>query len=137
MRSYIEQTIACCHQAIAHAGELAEITIEDIDHVLLVGGSTRVPMVQQLVAAAFCGEGKTKAKAPLQDEPETCVALGAAIHAANLGGLTLGDRSASVGVNILSSLTTKRQKTRLSGRVVGAAAGPVQEVALLETRQFY
>ena len=132
MRSYVEQTIACCHKAMEGATELAGIGLGDVDHVLLVGGSTRVPMVQQMVAEAFCGAGLMKADRPLQDEPETCVALGAAIHAANLGGLTLGDRENAVGVNILSPLTTRRDKARLTGRVVGAAAGAVGRVELEE-----
>jgi molecular chaperone DnaK len=121
IRSYVEQTISCCTEALALAMKAANVGLGDIDVVLLVGGSTRVPLVQQLVADAFCGPGKSKADSPTLDEPDTCVALGAAIHAANLGGLTLGDDEAELSVCLTSPLTTRKAKARLVGRVDGAA----------------
>ncbi len=119
--SYVEQTIACCKEALALSKKAADVGLEDIDVVLLVGGSTRVPLVQQLVTDAFCGPSRSKAERPTLDEPDTCVALGAAIHAANLGGLTLGDDEADVAVTLTSSLTTRKATGRLVGRVTGEA----------------
>lgn len=121
IRSYVEQSVACCHEALALAKRSAGVALADIDVVLLVGGSTRVPLVQQLVADAFCGPGKSAAERPTVDEPDTCVALGAAIHAANLGGLTLGDEEAEVSVTLTSPLTTRKATARLVGRVEGAS----------------
>lgn len=131
MRSYVEQTIVCCHEALKLATQAAGVGLSDIDHVLLVGGSTRVPLVQERVAAEFCGAGRSKAAVPLQDEPDTCVALGAAIHAANLGGLTLGDASQELSLNISSALATRRASTRVTGRLSGAGAERVVEVTLV------
>ncbi len=81
----VDQTIERCHEAIAAAKDRAGIEAADIDHVLMVGGSTRVPLVLKRVREAFC-DGQTRAVELLQDEPDTCVALGAAIQAANLAG---------------------------------------------------
>jgi len=69
------------------------VGLDDIDNVILVGGSTRVPMVIRRVTEALCAP--SKADEPLQDEVDTCVALGAAIHAAQIGGLRIGSPRAS------------------------------------------
>ena len=92
----VETTIECCKRALAQAQESAGITIADIDHVVLVGGSTRVPLVVRRVTEELCANSKSSA--PLVDEVDTCVALGAAVHAAQLGGLTLGVDGATITV---------------------------------------
>ncbi len=132
MRSYVDQSISCCRQALKIAEDTAGVTLADIDHILMVGGSTRVPMVQRAVSEAFIGQGLSKAQALSVDEPDTCVSLGAAIHAANLGGLSIGDHSQDIGVNITSSLTTRGETTRLSGQVIGSGAAGVAEVELID-----
>jgi len=66
-----------CEQAIKDAG----VTIKEIDEVILVGGSTRIPMVQQLVKDLF---GKEPHKGV---NPDEVVAIGAAIQ----GGVLAGD----------------------------------------------
>lgn len=132
MRSYVAQTLEGCQEALKLSQETAGVSLADIDHVLLVGGSTRSPLVQAAVAEALCGEGRSKADKPLLDEPDTCVALGAAIHAANLGGLTLGDVEAGLQIQLTSSLTTRRAKARLLGHVQGDNAGQVAEVILYD-----
>jgi endoplasmic reticulum chaperone BiP len=54
----------------------AKLEKEDIDEVILVGGSTRIPMIQQLVKEFFNG------KEPIQEiNPDECVAYGAAVQA--------------------------------------------------------
>ncbi|MEM1348970.1 MAG: Hsp70 family protein, partial [Myxococcota bacterium] len=113
----VTDTIEACERALAKADEAAGVTLAAVDHVLLVGGSTRVPLVRERVAAAFCGEGRSKAKEPLLDEPDTCVALGAAIHAANVAGLTLVDADNEAQLTLTSALTTKSDTTRIAGRV--------------------
>jgi molecular chaperone DnaK len=57
MRSYVQQTLDCCKEALQLAQQAGGVTLQDIDHVLLVGGSTRVPLVQQAVTEFFCGPG--------------------------------------------------------------------------------
>jgi molecular chaperone DnaK len=122
LRPYVKETIVCCHEALALAEKVAGVSLGDIDIVLLVGGSTRVPLVQQLVAESFCGE-RSGASEPTVDEPDSCVALGAAIHAANLGGIALTDRDSGISVTITSPLTTRRSTGRLSGEIGGDVTG--------------
>lgn len=90
----VEATIEGCRRALAQSEESAGVTIADIDHVVLVGGSTRAPIVVRRVTEELCA--KSKSDEPLRDEVDTCVALGAAIHAAQIGGLRVGDESAAV-----------------------------------------
>ncbi|MCA9576359.1 MAG: Hsp70 family protein [Myxococcales bacterium] len=84
----VEATLACCTRALAQSHETAGVGGSDIDHVVLVGGSTRVPLVQRRVAETLVRG--SRADVALQEEVDTCVALGAAVHAAQLMGLRLG-----------------------------------------------
>ncbi len=72
----IERSIKPCHQALADAG----LTPKDIDEVILVGGMTRMPAVQEAVRKFF---GKEPHKGV---NPDEVVAIGAAIQAGVLGG---------------------------------------------------
>jgi molecular chaperone DnaK len=73
----IQRTVEPCRQAMKDAG----ITAQDIDEVVLVGGQTRMPKVQQLVTQLF---GKEPHKGV---NPDEVVAVGAAIQ----GGVLAGD----------------------------------------------
>ena len=74
--SLVERSIEPCRQALIDAG----LTIKDIDDVILVGGQTRMPMVQGYVESFF-------GKAPRKDvNPDEAVAAGAAIQGDVLGG---------------------------------------------------
>jgi molecular chaperone DnaK len=126
----VEQSVACCQRALARAEQSAGVKLAHVDHVLLVGGSTRVPLVQRAVAEAFCGPSKSLAAAPLMDEPDTCVALGAAIHAANVAGLVLTDE-AGASITLSSMLTTKEAEGRIVGRLEGAELDDIESVALI------
>ena len=76
--SVIERTLAPCRMAIKDAG----LTPKDIDEVVLVGGSTRMPLVRQRVEALF-------EKLPhCHLNPDEVVALGAAVQADILSGGT-------------------------------------------------
>ena len=72
----VERTIACVHRAIADA----KLTADDIDDVVLVGGSTRVPLVRQRLEQDLGRAPQTGV------DPDLAVALGAAIQADVLAG---------------------------------------------------
>ena len=75
-KPWIARTITCCRQALADA----DTRPEDLDAIVLVGGSTRVPAVRQAVADFFGREPD------LSQHPDEAVALGATIQAGVLGG---------------------------------------------------
>ena len=96
----IQRTVGPCRQALKDAG----LEPKDIDEVVLVGGSTRIPRVQKLVQDLF---GKEPHKGV---NPDEVVAVGAAIQAGVLGGevtdlLLLDVTPLSLGVETLGSVT--------------------------------
>ncbi|MDB5217600.1 MAG: Chaperone protein DnaK [Myxococcaceae bacterium] len=121
----VQTTIGCCDRAIARAKEVANVGIEDIEHVILVGGSTRVPMVVRRVTEKLC---KPESE-PLRDDVDTCVALGAAVHAAHIGGTLLGD--VGVKVRISTPLVAQGTKMRL-GLTVEEAPKNATQLAIWE-----
>ena len=85
----IERTLEPCKKALADA----KLSASDIDEVILVGGSTRIPLVQEKVSAFF---GKTPNRSV---NPDEVVAMGAAIQ----GGILAKDDS--VGKMLLIDVT--------------------------------
>jgi molecular chaperone DnaK len=125
----VESTLACCERALARSREIANVGAEDIDHVILVGGSTRVPLVVRRVTEAFC----KKSPEPLRDDVDTCVALGAAVHAAHVGGTIIGDGS-SLRVRVTTPLVAQTNKLRL-GLTVEEAPANAAHVAIWQGEQ--
>jgi len=123
----VDTTLACCERALARSLEVASVGIEQIDHVVLVGGSTRVPLVVKRVAGALVA--KSKGDEPLTDEVDTCVALGAAIHAAQIGGLRVGDADTGASVSFLTPLVAQGAKVRVALKVEAAPAS-TEEIAV-------
>jgi molecular chaperone DnaK len=88
IREKVDRTIDCCHEALARAKERAGLGLKEIDYVVLVGGSSRVPLVRDTVRAAFCNPDlpeQVRCLEPLLHEPDLCVAYGAALRAAGHG----------------------------------------------------
>lgn len=99
VETLVERTIAPCQTALSDAG----LGVSDIDDVILVGGQTRMPLVQERVKAFF-------GKEPRRDvNPDEAVALGAAIQGAVLAGdvkdvLLLDVTPLSLGIETLGGV---------------------------------
>ncbi len=72
----LESTIECVQQAL----EDASLTTDEINEVLLVGGSTRIPLLSDMIADAIDVEPH------LEIDPELCVAMGASVQAGIIAG---------------------------------------------------
>ena len=102
IRPLVERTLAPCRQALADAG----MQPSQIDEVVLVGGSTRIPLVHQMVGELF-------GRAPHSElNPDEVVALGAAVQAdilitGNREMLLLDVTPLSLGIETMGGVVSK------------------------------
>jgi molecular chaperone DnaK len=77
---FVERTIACVDEALRDAN----LTVHQIDDLVLVGGSTRIPLVEERLRDEFLREPSRAV------DPDLAVALGAAVQAAMIEGRSVG-----------------------------------------------
>jgi molecular chaperone DnaK len=127
IHKHVVKTIEKCYEAIDKAKEKASGTfngIQDITHILLVGGSTWTPYVKQVVKDNLCakeGESlRSQATDVLQDEPDECVAMGASLLASSAGGIDFIDDSNNILLHLDGSSISSDEELKIKGKVTHA-----------------
>lgn len=108
--TWIEKTLTCLHQSMQDAHLLPK----DIDKVMLVGGSTRTPLVHRVI------EQRLKIKPRWEINPDLIVAMGAAIQ----GAVIAGEKQYSILVDITPH-TFSTTTLRWADDMLGTVAAPI------------
>jgi molecular chaperone DnaK len=99
IQSYIDETLDAVHTALKGAS----LAARDVDEILLVGGSTRTPMISELLKEHFNISPRKEI------DPDLCVAMGAAVQAAMIAGESVSSVLVDItpytfGTSVLSEL---------------------------------
>ncbi len=129
IRDIVDRSLEPCRRALADA----EISAADVDSVVMVGGSTRVPLVRQRIGEFFETE-------PLVDiDPDKVVALGAAVQADILAGgttdmLLLDVVPLSLGIETMGGVMTRliHRNTKIPTSVTEGFTTPVDDVTSID-----
>lgn len=114
IRPHVERTLEVCRTALREAG----LGVSDLDAVIMVGGSTRVPLVRAMVRDFFRLEPK------IELDPDLVVSQGAAIHGYAITGGAKKQRS--LGRVELKKMTLADMKAVQTQRAESRALGPKQ-----------
>lgn len=133
IEKHLLRTIEISMKAIEIAKEKALGTfsgIEDIDYILLVGGSTYIPAVRKIVREAFCAREGEKERAKCTDvaikDPDECVALGAALLAAASGGIIFHDEQSDISLHLEGAAIVGGEEYKARGRIYKGENGSTE-----------
>ncbi|HYU57180.1 MAG TPA: Hsp70 family protein [Actinomycetota bacterium] len=123
VRPAISETIDAMRRALRSAG----VEPEQVTKVLLVGGSSRIPLVARMVSAEL---GRPVA---VDAHPKHAIALGAALHAASVGGTAPDECEVVVDVEPVSAANAVAAGAVAAGALAGAGAAATEAAVADET----
>lgn len=124
IQPYVKNTIKTCYDALDNAKEKAKGTfkgLEDIDYILLVGGSTWIPYIKESIRDQLCAKegepGRAKCADVSQDSPDECVAMGATLLAASSGGIIYEDEEKNLSLHMEGASISADDEYKIRGKV--------------------